>query len=96
LATCEHCHAHHTDAFAAGACCLFAPKKPTGWCAWCGRDCPGTFCCRPCAVAYRNDVLGSREKPPPGWCAWCGRDCVGVFCNARCEKAHRRDKSKAA
>lgn len=93
---CAHCHQKHPSHISAAMCCLFAPK-PTGWCAWCGKDCKGTFCCRPCAVGYRNDVIAARSRDSArGWCAWCGNDCVGEFCTKRCEKDYQRDKSRAA
>lgn len=95
IAKCRHCHREHHSVFASTTCCLFAPKEPTGWCAWCGRDCPGTFCSRPCAVAFRDDVLADCETPPArGWCAWCGRDCKKLFCNRVCEVAYGKDASK--
>lgn len=94
---CPHCRHRYASTVAAATCCLFAPKQAVGWCSWCGRDCPGTFCSRPCAVAYQNDVLASREAlPVRGWCNWCGRDCRGAFCNPTCKLAYRNDRTVAA
>lgn len=97
ITKCRHCRRDYSTIAEAAACCLFAPKKPAGWCAWCGRDCPGTFCSRPCAVAFHQDALASHEAPPArGWCAWCGKDCRGTFCNKACRLQYGKDTSRAA
>lgn len=53
---CPHCRRRYPTRGAASSCCATAPDAPLGWCAWCGKDCKTTFCCRSCATAYRNDM----------------------------------------
>lgn len=60
---CIHCSKRHNDALSAKVCCLFAPSKPTGECAWCGDDLPeGSFCNQACAISYRDDVITEAQK----------------------------------
>lgn len=61
-AKCPCCRKHYPSRVGAEACCMFEPKVPLGWCAWCGKDCSTIFCCRPCQVEYQRDVVAEQAK----------------------------------
>lgn len=60
--TCKHCGTRYKHIISAHVCCLFAPKKHNGWCAWCGENAKKTFCNKHCAIDYNEDVFSQYKK----------------------------------
>lgn len=59
---CRHCGVKHKIIIAAYACCLFAPEKHDGWCAWCGDNSDKTFCNQYCANDYNEEIFSQYKK----------------------------------